>query len=284
MKRMLRARGRRSRCRASCAARARRTRIPRSTVTLIVPYAAGRAARHGRARRRPEALREMGPGGGDREQARRQRRGRRRSTSRPRPPDGYTLQVTDGTMFSVNPWIYKTLPYDPIKDFTFISLTARAPLFLAVNPSIPADDFPQFVKEVKAQSGQVQLRLVGHRQHPPPHHRVDEARARPRPAARAVQGHRAVGAGGRGEPGDAPSSRRIPSLAGFVKERQAEAHRGEHREALGARARRADVAENGDPGLRLRADHRLHGSRGHAAGARRTRSAATWPRCCATPR
>jgi tripartite-type tricarboxylate transporter receptor subunit TctC len=68
-------------------------------------------------------------------------------------PDGYTLQVTDGTMFSVNPWIYKSLSYDPIKDFTFISLTARAPLFLAVHPSFPADDFPGFVKEVKAHPG-----------------------------------------------------------------------------------------------------------------------------------
>src|ERR1700749_863403 len=48
-------------------------------------------------------------------------------------PAGYVLQVTDGTMFSVNPWIYSSLSYDPIKDFTFISLTARAPLFLAVN-------------------------------------------------------------------------------------------------------------------------------------------------------
>jgi len=68
-------------------------------------------------------------------------------------PDGYVLQVTDGTMFSVNPWIYKTLSYDTIKDFTFISLTARAPLFLAVHPSFPADDFPGFVREVKAHPG-----------------------------------------------------------------------------------------------------------------------------------
>jgi tripartite-type tricarboxylate transporter receptor subunit TctC len=68
-------------------------------------------------------------------------------------PDGYTLQVTDGTMFSVNPWIYKSLSYDPIRDFTFISLTARAPLFLAVHPSFPANDFAAFVKEVRAHPG-----------------------------------------------------------------------------------------------------------------------------------
>ena len=68
-------------------------------------------------------------------------------------PDGYTLQVTDGTMFSVNPWIYKSLSYDPIRDFTFISLTARAPLFLAVHPSMPVSTFEEFVKLVKANPG-----------------------------------------------------------------------------------------------------------------------------------
>ena len=52
--------------------------------------------------------------------------------------DGYTLMITDGTMFSVNQYIYAKLPYDPVKDFTFISLIARAPLFLAVAPSLAA--------------------------------------------------------------------------------------------------------------------------------------------------
>ena len=68
-------------------------------------------------------------------------------------PDGYTLLVTDGSMFSINPFIYSKLPYDPMKDFTFISLTARAPLFLAVHPSMPASTFEEFVKLVKANPG-----------------------------------------------------------------------------------------------------------------------------------
>jgi tripartite-type tricarboxylate transporter receptor subunit TctC len=70
-----------------------------------------------------------------------------------RPADGYTLLVTDGSMFSINPYIYKSLPYDPIKDFTFISLTARAPLFLAVHPTMPVKDFPEFVALVKSKPG-----------------------------------------------------------------------------------------------------------------------------------
>jgi tripartite-type tricarboxylate transporter receptor subunit TctC len=68
-------------------------------------------------------------------------------------PDGYTLLVTDGTMFSVNQYTYKQLPYDPVKDFTFISMAARAPLFLAVNPSLQVSTFEQFLALVKASPG-----------------------------------------------------------------------------------------------------------------------------------
>jgi tripartite-type tricarboxylate transporter receptor subunit TctC len=67
-----------------------------------------------------------------------------------RPADGYTLMVTDGTMFSVNQYVYAKLPYDPLKDFTFITLIARAPLFLAVAPSVPAANFTEFVAMAKA--------------------------------------------------------------------------------------------------------------------------------------
>jgi tripartite-type tricarboxylate transporter receptor subunit TctC len=68
-------------------------------------------------------------------------------------PDGYTLLVTDGTMFSVNLYTYKQLPYDPQKDFTFITMAARAPLFLAVNPSLKANTFEEFLALVKAAPG-----------------------------------------------------------------------------------------------------------------------------------
>jgi tripartite-type tricarboxylate transporter receptor subunit TctC len=69
--------------------------------------------------------------------------------------DGYTLMVTDGSMFSINPFIYKSLPYDPQKDFTFISLTARAPLFLAVHPSVPVSNFKEWVALARSRPGQL---------------------------------------------------------------------------------------------------------------------------------
>jgi tripartite-type tricarboxylate transporter receptor subunit TctC len=72
-----------------------------------------------------------------------------------KPADGYTLMVTDGSMFSINPFIYAKLPYDPQRDFTFISLTARAPLFLAVHPSVPVSNFQEWVALVKSKPGQL---------------------------------------------------------------------------------------------------------------------------------
>ena len=72
-----------------------------------------------------------------------------------KPADGYTLMVTDGSMFAINPFIYARLPYDPQKDFTFISLTARAPLFLAVHPSVPVSNFTEWVALAKSKPGQL---------------------------------------------------------------------------------------------------------------------------------
>ncbi len=69
-----------------------------------------------------------------------------------RPADGYTLMATDIATFSINPFMYRSLTYAE-KDFTFVSLIARAPLFLALHPSIPAATFPQFVALAKANPG-----------------------------------------------------------------------------------------------------------------------------------
>ncbi len=50
------------------------------------------------------------------------------------PADGYTFLVTDGSMLSINPAIYRNLPYDPKRDFIPVALAAKSPLFLAVTP------------------------------------------------------------------------------------------------------------------------------------------------------
>ena len=69
------------------------------------------------------------------------------------PKDGYTFLVTDGSMFSVNPAIYKNIGYDYKRDFMPVSLVARAPLFLAVHPKVPANTLQEFIALAKAKPG-----------------------------------------------------------------------------------------------------------------------------------
>jgi len=69
------------------------------------------------------------------------------------PKDGYTFLVTDGSMFSINPAIYKNLGYDYKRDFMPVSLAARAPLYLAVHPKVPANTLQEFIALAKAKPG-----------------------------------------------------------------------------------------------------------------------------------
>lgn len=71
------------------------------------------------------------------------------------PKDGYTFLVTDGSMFSVNPAIYKNLSYDYKRDFLPVSLGGRAALYLAVNPKLPVNNFQEFMALVKAKPGTI---------------------------------------------------------------------------------------------------------------------------------
>lgn len=70
------------------------------------------------------------------------------------PADGYVFLVTDGSMFTINPLIYKVLPYGT-RDYVPVALVARAPLFLALHPSVPANTLAEFVALVKSQPGRL---------------------------------------------------------------------------------------------------------------------------------
>jgi tripartite-type tricarboxylate transporter receptor subunit TctC len=69
-------------------------------------------------------------------------------------PDGNTLLMM-AKVFVVNPSLFKTIPYDPIKSFTPIIKLATGSIVLAVHPSVPAHNVQEFIKYVKARPGQI---------------------------------------------------------------------------------------------------------------------------------
>ena len=71
------------------------------------------------------------------------------------PADGYTLFLTSNSSHSVNPHIFKKLPYDPIADFTPIGGLAYFPFILAVNASLPARTPQEFVSYALANKGKL---------------------------------------------------------------------------------------------------------------------------------
>lgn len=66
------------------------------------------------------------------------------------PKDGHTFLVADGSMFSVNPHLYKSLGYDYKRDFLPVSLMASAPLYLAVHPRVKASNLRELIALVKS--------------------------------------------------------------------------------------------------------------------------------------
>lgn len=71
------------------------------------------------------------------------------------PADGYTLFFTSNSSHSVNPHMFKKLPYDPIADFTPIGGVAYFPFILAVNSSLPVKTVQEFVTYAKANRGKL---------------------------------------------------------------------------------------------------------------------------------
>ena len=68
--------------------------------------------------------------------------------------DGSTLLFT-GAGFVTNPSLYKTVPYDPVKDFEPISLMALGPNVLVVHPSLPAKSVQELIALAKGQPGRI---------------------------------------------------------------------------------------------------------------------------------
>lgn len=70
-------------------------------------------------------------------------------------PDGYTLFATTNTTHSANPFLLKTLAYDPQKDFTAIARTGDLPFMLVINAQIPAKNVQELIAYGKANQGKL---------------------------------------------------------------------------------------------------------------------------------
>ncbi len=66
------------------------------------------------------------------------------------PADGYTLLFSIDTTFTVNPPLYKKLPFDPVKDFATISVPVTYGQMLTVHPSVPARSVAELVTLAKS--------------------------------------------------------------------------------------------------------------------------------------
>ena len=65
-------------------------------------------------------------------------------------PDGYTLLQGGITTHGIGPHIYTNLPYDPLKDFAPIVLSATLPVFLVANAQVPVKSVSELIALAKA--------------------------------------------------------------------------------------------------------------------------------------
>jgi tripartite-type tricarboxylate transporter receptor subunit TctC len=69
------------------------------------------------------------------------------------PADGYTLVFGSVTSLAINVSANKSLPYDPVKDFTPVTLCYTTPLYLVVHPSLPVKSVKELIALARAQPG-----------------------------------------------------------------------------------------------------------------------------------
>jgi len=75
-------------------------------------------------------------------------------------PDGYTLLVSY-TSHTINATLYPKLPFDPVADFTPLTMVATAPSVLVAHPSLPAKDVRELIAQAKAQPGRLSFAIGG---------------------------------------------------------------------------------------------------------------------------
>jgi tripartite-type tricarboxylate transporter receptor subunit TctC len=145
---------------ALTAGAARADDYPSHPIRLIVPYAAGGAAdlvariiakRVGESIRQAIVVENRGGGGaiiGT-------------DLVNKSDPDGYTLLLGQSGPISINPAVYKKLPYDPLKDFAPITMTTSFPYIMVVNAKLGVKTVQEFVALAKSRPGELNYGTTG---------------------------------------------------------------------------------------------------------------------------
>ncbi len=82
-------------------------------------------------------------------------------------PDGYTLLLAPVTTLAIGPSVYKSLPYDTVKDFAPVGLVGAAEFALVANPSLGATTLPELIALIRSRPGELSYGSAGRST---PHH------------------------------------------------------------------------------------------------------------------
>ena len=77
------------------------------------------------------------------------------------PGDGYTLLMSSGGAMTVNPFLYKQMPFDAERDLLPVASVARVLVFLMVNPAVPVNTAQEFITYAKANPGKLSYGSAG---------------------------------------------------------------------------------------------------------------------------
>ena len=135
---------------------------PKRPITLIVSQSAGASpdvfARHLAERLRPllnqSVIVENKPGGGNAVGA---------VAAARATPDGHTFFFATSAALTMNPYLMKNLPYDPLKDFVPVALVTRSHQVVVAHPDFPGHDLAGLISEVKKNPNKYSVAIDGPR-------------------------------------------------------------------------------------------------------------------------
>lgn len=76
-------------------------------------------------------------------------------------PDGYTLGVANTGNIVINPYLFPSMPYDPLKDLTPVGMLGTVPLFLVINSKVPTASLQEFIAYTKNNPDKISYASAG---------------------------------------------------------------------------------------------------------------------------